>query len=76
MTAAQKQKLLQLLDDYVKKFGFGVVFAVRDYTTASLIEAFENRLANDRQTELAVACRETERLASLLVQAFFDRHAG
>ena len=74
MTAGQKERLLQLLDDYVRKFGFGVVFAVRDYTTASLIEAFESRLANDRQTELAVACRETERLAFLLVHAFFDRH--
>jgi urate oxidase len=71
MTAGQKTRLLELLDLYAEKFGFGVIFAVRDYTTASLLASFETRAASDRDTELAATYREIERLGQILVDAAF-----
>ena len=71
MTARQQSRMLELLDAYVAKFGFGVIFAVRDYTTASLLASLEARTASTRDEELPVAYREVERLAQLQVEAAF-----
>ncbi|MGB3028201.1 allantoinase PuuE [Paradevosia shaoguanensis] len=72
MTARQQSRMLELLDAYVAKFGFGVIFAVRDYTTASLLASLEARTASTRDEELPVAYREVERLAQLQVEAAFS----
>lgn len=71
LTAEQKSRLLALLGQYVETFGFGVIFAVRDYTTASLLAALEARLGNSREAEMLVTYREVERLAGFQVEARF-----
>jgi chitin deacetylase len=38
---------------------------VRDNTKASILSAFETRLANDQATEFATACAQVERIAAL-----------
>ncbi|WP_420857420.1 allantoinase PuuE [Marivivens marinus] len=48
---------------YVDKHGFPFIIAVRDHTKASILEAFERRIGNDRDTEFAEACRQVERIA-------------
>lgn len=48
---------------YVAKHGFPFIIAVRDHTKASILEAFERRIGNDRDTEFAEACRQVERIA-------------
>jgi len=73
MTAQQQSRMLDLLDRYVEKFGFGVIFAVRDYTTASLLAALEARTASTREEEMPVTFREVERLGQLQVEAAFAR---
>lgn len=49
-------------DAYVAKFGFPFIIAVRDHDKASIIAAFQARLASDRATEFATACYQVERI--------------
>jgi urate oxidase len=71
MTERQKRRLLELLDLYTQKFGFGAIFAVRDYTTASLLASLEERYVTDHETEMAATWREIERLAEIQVNLAF-----
>ncbi|MCO5162367.1 MAG: allantoinase PuuE [Mesorhizobium sp.] len=63
LTDAERETFTQLNADYVAKFGFPFIIAVRDNTKASILEAFGARLANDRTEEFATACRQVERIA-------------
>lgn len=71
MTASQQRRLLELLKAYTAKFGFDVIFVVRDHTTSSLMAALESRLADDLATELQVTYGHVERLAEIQVEAYF-----
>lgn len=50
---------------YVDRFGFPFIIAVKGRTKSEIMTAFEARLASDRETEFATACREVERIALL-----------
>jgi OHCU decarboxylase len=63
LTDAERARFTELNDAYVAKFGFPFIIAVRDNTKASISQAFETRIANDRAEELATACRQVERIA-------------
>ncbi|KQV41394.1 MULTISPECIES: 2-oxo-4-hydroxy-4-carboxy-5-ureidoimidazoline decarboxylase [unclassified Rhizobium] len=71
MTAGQQARLLELLSRYTEKFGFDVIFAVRKYTTASLIASFEKRILDSYEAELKSTFAEVEQLAEILVKARF-----
>jgi len=49
--------------EYVEKHGFPFIIAVRDYDKASILAAFHARIDNDRDAELAEACKQVERIA-------------
>ncbi|WP_432285712.1 allantoinase PuuE [Aminobacter sp. BA135] len=72
MTAFQQQLLLELLGAHEEKFGFGAIFVVRNYTTASLLASLGARIETDRDTELAVTYGQVERLAEIQVEARFS----
>ena len=48
---------------YTETFGFPFIVCVKDHTKASIMAAMKDRLAHDRETELAEACRQVERIA-------------
>lgn len=48
---------------YTEKFGFPFIIAVRDHDKASILQAFQRRIEQDRDTEFAEACRQVERIA-------------
>lgn len=50
---------------YTEKFGFPFIIAVKDNTKATIMQAFKDRLNNDRATEFETACRQVERIAKL-----------
>ena len=50
---------------YTSKFGFPFIIAVRDNTKASIIDAFQRRIDQDRDTEFSEACKQVERIAEL-----------
>jgi OHCU decarboxylase len=69
LTDRERAQFMALNDAYQNRFGFPFIIAVRDNTKAQIIDAFEARLQNDRNTEFATACRQVERIAELRLKA-------
>jgi OHCU decarboxylase len=65
LTDDERARFTALNDAYVAKHGFPFIIAVRDNTRASILAAFETRLANDTETEFTTACAQVERIAAL-----------
>ena len=65
LTDEERATFSELNDDYQAKFGFPFIIAVRDHDKASILAAFRTRLASDRETEFATACRQVERIAEI-----------
>jgi len=65
LTDAERARFMQLNDAYVAKHGHPFIIAVRDHDKASILHAFEARIANDSDTEFATACAQVERIAEL-----------
>ncbi|MCA3507335.1 MAG: allantoinase PuuE [Rhodobacter sp.] len=65
LTDAERETFQRLNAAYVARHGFPFIIAVRDNTKASILAAFETRLANDQTTEFATACAQVERIAAL-----------
>ncbi|WP_227270208.1 allantoinase PuuE [Roseobacter weihaiensis] len=65
LTDAERAQFTALNDAYTAKFGFPFIIAVRDNSKTSILEAFQRRLDNDRDTEFAEACRQVERIAEV-----------
>ncbi len=54
-------------DAYRERYGFPFVVCVRQQTKASILHAYEQRLANDREVEVAVALDEIVSIIRLRV---------
>ena len=65
LTDQERETLTELNEAYTSKFGFPFIIAVRDNTKASIMEAFQRRIDQDRQAEFSEACRQVERIAEL-----------
>ena len=65
LTDAERARFEALNAEYTARHGFPFIIAVRDNTKASILSAFETRLAHDTLTEMATACRQVERIAEL-----------
>ncbi len=65
LTDAERAAFGRLNTDYVVKHGFPFIIAVRDNTKASILAAFQTRIANDTRAEFATACVQVERIAEL-----------
>jgi OHCU decarboxylase len=68
LTDAERARFTQLNTDYTAKFGFPFIIAVRGLGKAEILQAFEARIGNDQNTELATACQQVERIALLRLQ--------
>ena len=69
LSPAEHARFTELNTTYTEKFGFPFIIAVRDNTKASILAAFEKRIANDRDTEFATACKQVERIGYLRLKA-------
>lgn len=76
LTEGERAHFTDLNSRYVAKFGFPFIIAVRDHTKSEILASFESRLENDRDTELATACRQVERIALLRLVAIFGDGQG
>jgi OHCU decarboxylase len=65
LTDAERAAFQRLNADYMAKHGFPFIIAVRDHTKASILSAFQTRIANDTATEFALACAQVERIAAI-----------
>ena len=65
LTDEERETFTQLNAAYTAKHGFPFIIAVKDNSKASILDAFQRRIENDRATEFAEACRQVERIAEL-----------
>ena len=65
-----------LNEQYRQKFGFPFVIAVRGKHRADILAAFEQRLGNDREEEMATAIREIHKIARLRLEAMESQRDG
>ncbi|HQY43145.1 MAG TPA: allantoinase PuuE [Paracoccaceae bacterium] len=65
LTDDERATFERLNADYVAKHGFPFIIAVRDNSKASILRAFQARIANETTTENATACAQVERIAEL-----------
>jgi len=63
LTDAERESFTKQNDAYTDKHGFPFIIAVRDHDKASIMAAFQARIANDSDTEFAEACKQVERIA-------------
>jgi len=63
LTDEERETFTALNQQYVARFGFPFIIAVRDHDKASILAAFQRRIDHDRATEFAEACRQVERIA-------------
>ena len=69
LTDAERTQFQTLNTAYTAKHGFPFIIAVRDHTKASILAAFQTRIANESAIEFATACAQVERIAELRLQA-------
>ncbi|UWQ19437.1 allantoinase PuuE [Jannaschia sp. M317] len=69
LTDNERETFQRLNADYVARFGFPFIIAVKDHDKAGILDAFHRRIANDREVEFAEACRQVERIARLRLEA-------
>ncbi len=65
LTDDDRATFRRLNADYMARYGFPFIIAVRDNTKDSILQAFHARLANDPATEFDTACAQVERIAEL-----------
>ena len=75
LTAADRARFERLNADYVERFGFPFIIAVKGRTTAEILSSFEARVGNDRVTELRTAEREVEKIAAIRITSIFGEQA-
>jgi len=63
LTEQEHADFTDLNTRYTEKFGFPFIIAVKDNTKASIMAAFQDRLKNNRDSELATACAQVGRIA-------------
>lgn len=68
LTDQERTRFEALNTDYVQRHGFPFIIAVRDHDKAGIMRAFEQRIANDTQTEMHTACAQVERIARLRLE--------
>jgi OHCU decarboxylase len=69
LTDQERAQFNELNVAYVSKFGFPFIIAVRDNTRQMILDAMRARLNNTRDTEIATACAQVERIALLRLRA-------
>ncbi|MCI5040511.1 MAG: allantoinase PuuE [Donghicola eburneus] len=68
LTDEERTQFTDLNRAYTEKHGFPFIIAVRDHDKASILSAFERRIANDTETEFTEACKQVERIARLRLE--------
>jgi OHCU decarboxylase len=65
LTDEERVTFQELNTDYTSKFGFPFIIAVKGLSKDQILQAFKTRIDNDKDTELATACAQVERIALL-----------
>jgi 2-oxo-4-hydroxy-4-carboxy-5-ureidoimidazoline decarboxylase len=72
LSSEEFEVLNRLNNAYREKFGFPLIFAVREHTKESILENSEQRLKNSREQELETALGEIAKIARLRLQDLIE----
>ena len=67
LSVEEHARFSELNATYVDKFGFPFIIAVKGLNKDDILEAFETRINNTAETELATACAQVERIAGFRI---------
>jgi 2-oxo-4-hydroxy-4-carboxy-5-ureidoimidazoline decarboxylase len=73
LSAHEYARFQQLNQAYLSKFGFPFIVTVKNHTKQSILEAFDLRLQNSAEVELATAIEEISQIARFRLLAIVDR---
>jgi OHCU decarboxylase len=73
LTDEKRKRFTELNDAYTGKFGFPFIIAVKGKNSDEILQQFETRLHNDRETELVTACRQVEQIARFRIEDIMHR---
>ena len=65
LTDEERSLFGRLNSEYVEKFGFPFIIAVKGLNKQDILQSFRTRIGNDRETEFKTACEQVERIARL-----------
>jgi 2-oxo-4-hydroxy-4-carboxy-5-ureidoimidazoline decarboxylase len=69
LSAEEHGRFTAINRDYTGKFGFPFIIAVKGLNKDDIFSAFETRIHNSREQELATACEQVERIALLRLKS-------
>ena len=72
LSESEYQRFQSLNQAYKDKFSFPFIIAVKNHTLESILEAFTQRLENDRTTERQQALTEIKKIARLRLETLID----
>jgi OHCU decarboxylase len=67
-SASELSEFKRLNADYMEKFGFPFIIAVRGLKRRQILDVFRRRIKNDRQTEYQAALQQTCRIARMRIE--------
>ncbi len=68
LTPEEHARFTELNTEYMRKYGFPFIIAVKGLTKDDILAAFEKRIRNSRAQEFATACGQVERIALLRLE--------
>ena len=68
LTPEEYQEFQRLNGAYAEKFGFPLIFAVREHTKETILAGAEERLGHSRQDEVETALVEISKIARLRLE--------
>lgn len=71
LAPAELERFTALNAAYVARFGFPFIIAVKGRTKDDILRAFEARIGNTPEAELATASREVEKIAAIRIRQIF-----
>lgn len=72
LSDAERARFIALNEQYKARFGMPFIMAVKGRSKEEILEAFAERLQNDRTSEIATALKQIERIALLRLKEIFS----
>ncbi len=69
-TPEEFERFQTLNTEYVERFGFPFIMAVKGFDRHQILSAFEERVNNDKQTEFSTALTQVHRIAELRIDTW------
>ena len=69
LSPEEHEEFSRLNNDYMRRFGFPFIIAVKGLGKNEILEAFRDRIANSPEQEFETACAQVEKIARLRLEA-------